>query len=289
MPQKRVQLASVFQTVTQSLEQNQLALNQADDYNKNHGSNMVQTFQTITNALQEKKGKSDSTALAHAAKKLAQNTTSSSGQLYAQGLAQAAAQFKGKKVDERGALSLLQTLIGGGQAQPQPATQPANTDMLGALLGGLGGGEQAPSQPAGGDMLGSLLGGLTGGEQPQSTEQPAGGDMLGALLGGLTGGEQPQSTEQPAGGDMLGALLGGLTGGGNSGAGLSDGLDLGDLLNAGMAYFQAKQSGGSTAQALVQAFVSASGMGKSIHRTQSTSIVVDSFLQALKPASSSDR
>jgi hypothetical protein len=44
---------------------------------------------------------------------------------------------------------------------------------------------------------------------------------------------------------------------------------------------QAKQQGGSTAQALIQAFMSASGMGKSADRTQSTQLVVNSFLQAL--------
>jgi hypothetical protein len=80
---------------------------------------------------------------------------------------------------------------------------------------------------------------------------------------------------------MLGALLGGLAGGGTSGGGLQDGLDMGDLLQAGMAFFQAKQSGGSTMQALMQAFMAVSGMGKSADRTQSTELVVSSFLQAL--------
>jgi hypothetical protein len=44
---------------------------------------------------------------------------------------------------------------------------------------------------------------------------------------------------------------------------------------------QAKQQGGSTAQALIQAFMTASGMGSSTHRTQSTQLVINSFLQAL--------
>ena len=89
-----------------------------------------------------------------------------------------------------------------------------------------------------------------------------------------------------AGGDLLGALLGGAMGGNqSSGSGLSDGLDLGDLVTAGMAYFKAKQSGGSTMQALVQAFMAVSGMGSSRERTQSTSLVVSSFLEALKSTS----
>jgi hypothetical protein len=62
MPQNNLDLAGIFQSVTQTLAENQHALNQADDYNGDHGSNMVQTFQTITSALQKKQGSSASTA-----------------------------------------------------------------------------------------------------------------------------------------------------------------------------------------------------------------------------------
>ena len=307
MTQPRLDLPSLFGAVAQALAQNQQALDQADEVNHDHGTNMVQTFKTITQALQAKQGKSDSVALAYAAKKLANSSTSSSGKLYAQGLAQAASQFKGKRVDQCGAMDLLQTLIGGGQAaqpaggdllgsllggmaggQAQPSAPSGGGDLLGSLLGGLAGGQAQPSAPSGGgDLLGSLLGGLAGGEQPQpqTSPQSAGGDLLGTLLGGLAGGEQaqPQTAPQSAGGgDLLGALLGGMTGGNAStAAGAGNGLDLGDLLNAGMAFLQAKQSGAGTMQALVQAFMSVSGMGRSAHRTESTELVINSFLQAL--------
>src|SRR5512138_778554 len=128
MQQRSVDLANIFQSVTQALAENQQALNQADEYNQDHGSNMVQTFQTITNALEQKKGSSDSAALSYAAKQLSQNTTSGSGQLYAQNLAQAAGQFKGQKVDAQGAVQLLQMLIGGGQAAQPTAQQSAGGD-----------------------------------------------------------------------------------------------------------------------------------------------------------------
>lgn len=270
MTQSSVDLATIFQTVTQALAENQQSLNQADEYNRDHGDNMVQTFQTITNALEQKKGSSASTALNYAARQVSKTAGSSSGQLYAQNLAQAATQFKGKKVDAQGAVQLLQLLIGGGQAAQG----------------------QAP-QPAGGDMLGTLLGGLAGGQAAQGQQSPAvGDDMLGALLGGLTGGQQapanpaPRPSSPQSGDDMLGALLGGLTGGSSTGAsssggGLQDGLGLDDLLNAGMAYFAAKQSGGSNTQALVQALLAGSGMGNSVHRNESTQIVINAFLQAL--------
>ena len=97
MPKKRVDLADLFQTVTESLAENQQALDQADELNQNHGANMVQTFETITKSLQARQGKSDSAALSYAARQVAKKSTSGSGQLYAQGLAQAASQFKGKK------------------------------------------------------------------------------------------------------------------------------------------------------------------------------------------------
>ena len=59
---------------------------------------MVKTFQTITTALEKKRGSSDSAALGYAAKQLSRNATSGSSKLYAENLAQAATQFKGKQV-----------------------------------------------------------------------------------------------------------------------------------------------------------------------------------------------
>ncbi len=210
-------LGSIFQMVTNTLAQNKQSLDQADDMNHDHGTNMVQTFQTITQALNQKKASNPSAALSYAAQQVSKESKSGSGQLYAQGLAKAAEQRKGQPLNQQTAMGLLQSLISGGQ-QAQPAAQPAGGDILGALLGGLGGAEpqqQQAAQPAGGDLLGQLLGGLTGAQQPepQQAAQGAGGDLLGSLLGGLTGGgaAQPQGTAD-------------------------NGLDLGDLVNAGMAY-----------------------------------------------------
>ena len=282
MAQNRVNLLNLFTAVTKTLEQNQPALDQADEYNHDHGSNMVQTFQTITSSLQQKQGKSASKALAYAAKNLVKNTSSSSGQLYAQGLTEAASKLKGKSVDSRGALDLLQTLIGGGQG----SSQSTGGDMLGSLLGQLTGGASSQTSEGAGqpeDIVSALLGQLTGGSQPQTAgASSSSGDLLGSLLGQSTGGTQPapSSTSQPAG-DILGNLLGSLAGAQSSSTGSSGSLDLGDILNAGMSYMQAKQQGVNTGQALTQAFMSASGMGNSAHRTQSTSLVIDSFLKAL--------
>jgi hypothetical protein len=258
MSDNNATLVNIFQTVAQTLIENQQNLNQADSANQDHGDNMVKTFQTITNALQKKQGSSTSDALAYAAQQVGQTATSSSGKLYAQGLTQAASQMQGKQLDLNTGVQLLQTLIGGGQAPAQQAD-------------------------SGGDMITSLLGGLMGGAQgDQSQPAQGGGDMLGELLGGLAGAQQSQPQQ---GGDLLGSLLGGLAGGNSSGgssaAGANDGLDMGDLLNAGMAFYQAKQGGGSTAQALLQAVLAGSGMGGSSHRQQSTQLVANAFMQAL--------
>lgn len=243
MAQSSIDLAGLFGTVTQALAQNQQSLNQADDYNSDHGDNIVRTFETITGALQKKQGSSASTALAYAAKQLSKSSTSGSGKLYAQNLNQAAAQFKGKQIDQRGALDLLQTLIGGGQAPAQGGSAAQGAQP------------QAPAQGGMDDLLGALLGGMTGGQaQAQPASQGGAGDLLGALLGG------GQTSSQGSG---------------------QSGLDLGDLLTGAMAFMQARQSGGNTMTALVQAFMAASGMGNSAGRQQSTQIVVNSFLQAL--------
>ncbi len=307
MPQSSVDLALIFNSVTHSLAENQSTLNHSDKFNQDHGDNMVQTFQTITEALQQKKGSSTSTALSYAAKQLTETGKSSSSKLYAENLNLAALEFKGKKIDLQGALQLLQTLIGGGKA--------GNGDLLGSLLGGVLGASQPSkgssqrsksstqkakstaqkaksanqkaksaiqrkksatqktksatrksktvtpksksstqkSADAGslgsGDLLGSILGGLGGGKKTQEASTGGGGDLLGSILGGLGGGGQTQG----AGGDLLGSLLGGLTGGGQQ-----DGT-----------------------QGLMNALMGSSGMGDTAHRTQSTQIVVDSFLKAL--------
>lgn len=250
---QNLDLIPIFQAVTQALTQNQQSLNLADEYNQDHGTNMVQTFQTITNALEQKQGKAASVGLAYAAKQLAKTASSSSGQMYAQNLAQAATQFKGKSFDAQSALSLLQMLIGSG-AQAGGQAAPATVQGARATVGRT----PAETAPQGGDLLGTLLGGLaSGGQTAASQQQPAGGDLLGSLLGGLTGAQQQSGQSQ------------------------QDGLGLDDLLNAGMAFYQSKQHGGSNMDALLQAFMSGSGMGNTVHREQSTQLVVNTFLQAL--------
>lgn len=197
-------LSALFGAAAQALAANQPSLNQADTENQNHGDNMVQAFNMIAQSMADQRGRAPSTQLRHASQVLAQNAQSGSGQVYAQGLAQAAQQFRGQKaVTPDNAMVLIQSLLGGGQ---QPASQP-------------------------------------------------GADLLGTLLGG--------QQSQPAAG------------------GLSDGIDVGDLLNAGMTFMNAKQQGQDNMQAALSALMSAGPMAQKPHRQQSGQLVANTLLQAI--------
>ena len=216
-----IDLGSLFNVATQALSANQSSLNQADTENQNHGDNMVQVFNMISQVMANQPGASPSQQLGQASQYLAQNGTSGSAHVYSQGLAQAAQQFQGQSaVTPDNAMTLVQSLLGGEQSAPQ----------------------------SGGDILGSLLGG------GQSTSQ--GADLLGSLLGG----------GQPA----------------SQGSGQQDnGLDLGDLLNAGMTFMNAKQQGQDNLQAGLSALLAAGPMGQKPHRQQSGQVVANALLQAV--------
>lgn len=220
-------LSALFNVAAQALTANQAALNQADTENQNHGDNMVQVFKMISQALASQQGSTPSRQLQHASTLLAQNGTSGSAQVYAQGLAQAAQQLQGQQtITPDNAMVLIQSLLGGGQ-QSAPL---AGADLLGSLLGG------SQAAPQGGDLLGSLL----GGQQPASQ----------------VGSQQPE------------------------------GIDLGDLLNAGMTFMNAKQQGQDNVQAVLSALMSAGPMGQKPHRQQSGQVVANALLQAISSMAS---
>jgi hypothetical protein len=105
--------------------------------------------------------------------------------------------------------------------------------------------------------------------------------LLGGLLGGQMGqGSQPAATMPASSGD-IGSLFGSLLGGQQMSAGNQDGLDMGDLLNAGMAFFQARQQGASTVQALAQALMSGSQMANAAHHNQSGQLVAETLINVI--------
>lgn len=197
MATSNVNLQKAFQAVTTALKENQSNLNQADTYNHNHGDNVVDTFEVITQAVKEKKGSSPSAQLAHASRML-QDKPSGSAKIYAQNLAQASQTLRGKKVTQDNALDLVTSLLGaGGQTSSAGGGNP-----LAGLLGGLmGGGSSQPQSPGQQDQLSGLLGSLMGGGQPTQQASPGNNglgmdDLLQAGMSFMQAKQQGQSTSQ---------------------------------------------------------------------------------------------
>ncbi len=236
---EQLNLAQLFDFVTQTLNQKRDDLNGADTYNHDHGDHVIEVFQLVTQVAKENPNLDAAGILSMASRLLSQKQTGTA-QAYAQTMAQGAQQLQGK-----------------------PLTQQTLPLLINALLG-------AAQQ---------------GGQQQPPAQQQSGGaaDMLGGLLGALAGGGQQQQPQQPqqetGAGGMMG-LLGALMGGGQQGGGLSDGLDMGDVLRAGSAFLQTSQSGGSTTEAALNALAAASGVGQTPHRAESAKVVVQALLQA---------
>jgi hypothetical protein len=150
-----IDLFKMFQGVTGQLQKNREDLNQADEYNHDHGDNMVETFEVITRAMKEKQGADPADQLAYASEILRQRKSGSS-QLYAKGLFQASQDFQGQQITTNNAMSFIQTLMGGGQpAQAQSQQGAGIGNLLGSLLGD--GQQQAQTQQSSGLDIGDLL------------------------------------------------------------------------------------------------------------------------------------
>jgi hypothetical protein len=200
MPGNQIDLTNLFSQVTEQLSKHKTQLNKADDYNHNHGDNMVDIFRVITQAMEEKQNGSPADQLEYAAK-LLRGQESGSALLYSKGLKQAAKEFKGKSLTTGNALQLIQSLLSGGEA--------------------------APSKLESGNPLASLVSNMLADQGPSGEDEE---------------------------------------------------LDLGDLMNAGMAFLSAKERGDSNAEALVDALVSNSAMGSSSHRSQSSQVVMNTIM-----------
>ncbi|MBN1266264.1 MAG: hypothetical protein JXA25_12280 [Anaerolineales bacterium] len=143
-----VALDKVFQTVASALNSNKEKLNQADTYNQDHGDHMVEIFEVITQAMQEKKGAEPADQLAYASDLLRQRSQSGSAKMYAQNLQQAASRFKGQQITSDNGLQLIESLLG-----TQTDTQQQAGGGLGSLLGGLLGGANQDQSGLGADDL----------------------------------------------------------------------------------------------------------------------------------------
>lgn len=255
MSSANVDLVKMFRAASKSLAENKEALNQADEYNHNHGDNMVEIFNLITRSMNAKKTAAPAEQLEYASQVLAEKGTSGSAAAYSEGLNRAAQQFQGRQINAENAVELISSLMGSGSSQQEGGSTAGG--LLGSLLGGSS--QQQDSSPVGG-LLDSLLG---GGDQQQQSGGGSSSDILGSLLGGLMGGGQTSQQES------------------------SGGFDTGDLVNIGMQLFKAYQTSsgkpssqsGGLANTLLDLLLSGSTMGSSSHRTQSGKLVADSLLK----------
>lgn len=137
-----IDLLSLFNAASSILSNNKTELNQADTYNHDHGDNISQVFNLITQAIGQKPSASPSTQLSYASQVLQQKASSGSAQLYMKALQTASSQLQGSSgVSADNLLPLLQSLLGGGQ-QPSANTlagSGGSGDLLGGLLSALGG------------------------------------------------------------------------------------------------------------------------------------------------------
>ena len=194
-PRRGTDLSAIFELAAQQLAANQSSLNQADAENQNHGDNMVQAFNMISQAMASQRGAPPSQQLQHASDYLAQNATSGSGQIYAQGLAQAAQQFQGQSaVTPENAMMLIQSLLGGGQ----PAPQQSGADLLGSLLGG-----QQVQQSQGVDLGALLSAGMTF----MSAKQQGQDNIQAALTALMSGGPMAQRQHRQQSGQLVANAL----------------------------------------------------------------------------------
>ena len=185
-----VDLGSLFNVASQTIAANQSSLNRADTENQNHGDNMVQVFDLISQAMANQQDASPSRQLSRASQHLAKNGKSGSAQVYSQGLAQAAKQFRGKQaITPNDAMLLIQSLLGGGQQ-----TSRGNADLLGSLLGG----GQQTSQGA--ELLEALLGGGQSTPQGRGRQQSSldVGTLLNAGMTFMNAKQQGQDNLQAA-------------------------------------------------------------------------------------------
>lgn len=216
MATQSVDLAKLFGTVATALSENQSTLNKADTYNHDHGDNMVQIFEVITQAMKEKSSAVPADQLAYASDLLRAKTKSGSAKIYAEGLADASTKLQGKKtITANTAMTLIQALLGTQKKIPTTTLAPKAA--------------------------------------PDNT-----GDLLGSLLGGLTGSTPATSSGKTA-----------------------SKIDINKLLKAGMSYVEAKQSGSSDMDAILNAVLSSSRVSDSDYHTQSGTIVANTLLKAL--------
>ncbi len=140
-------LSSIFKVVSAQLTDQKTVLNEADEYNHDHGDNMVQIFNLIQNAVSKKSDEPVVDQLTYASQVVKKESQSGSAKLLAQGLADAALNFSDKDLQPDTLGLLVQSLL---NVKQEEAPKKEQGDLLGSLLSGLTGkkeAEAAESEP----------------------------------------------------------------------------------------------------------------------------------------------
>jgi hypothetical protein len=164
---QKLDLSTLFKSVTQALNEKQDSLNEADTYNHDHGDHMVQIFDVIQSAVSKKSDLPIADQLAFAGKEVEKKAESGSGKLYADGLANAAQSFAGNELTPENIGLLVNSLLS--------VKEPEN------------------NQASGGGMLGGLLSSLTGGSNESQGDQKL--DMDDLLRAGMAFFQSKQDGE----------------------------------------------------------------------------------------------
>jgi len=220
MAQSKVDLSSLFGTALNALTSNRQQVNDLDGYNGNHGDNMVENVRLITEALQAKRAHPPAEALQYASQTLQKKGHGGTSQYYAQGLSQAAEQFRGQSsLDSNDAMTLVQSLLGSIPQQGHPQQVESGNTVLDQVIG-LGAARSDETPQADdldvGDVLSALLpAGLAFLQARQSgadTATAVGQALAGTLLGGQANPLQVGSPRAAAGGLIAQSILQALAG-----------------------------------------------------------------------------
>jgi hypothetical protein len=110
-----------------------------------------------------------------------------------------------------------------------------------------------------------------------------GSTSAGGAASGATG------TGTSTGADLLGSLLGGLNQTTTTQSGDDSQIDLGDIVTAGMAFLEAKQSGKSTLDSVLSALVTDSKVANQDYRSQSATLVANALLNVVTQLASAKK
>lgn len=204
MSENETDLAGLFGAVTQALRSQQAALNEADATNHNHGDHMVESFQIVTTALEQKRAALPAEQLAYASAQLEQSAASGSAQRYAARLRQAASQLEGQPgLTDSNALALVQTLLGESPS-PTRSVLLRGKAKSGSGIGSLiaAGSAYLQAKKDGDSSLDALMkavgaGGQSGKASPSAQSGGVVGQVLLEALSQMLGLDRPATKPKP--------------------------------------------------------------------------------------------